>query len=142
LFQLLTLPWVRELPAAALKSLLVAAAKCQYKAMFHWLLQQPQAPKDDAEVQDCAERLRLSACDAEDRNADLCSYVAHDVLAGPPLWEPDFPEASDSESYDEMGLPLLREVLSVVKSVSLSEWSRPWLLLGQPGACLHRVHTM
>jgi hypothetical protein len=108
MFQLLMLPWVQQLSAVVLKDLLVAAAQWQCKALFHWLLQQPQAPKGDADVQEYAGVLRFTAGSTK---ADPCCYVPEE----PPSpvrrlqLEPDTPEASDSESYDERGKPVDKE---------------------------------
>jgi hypothetical protein len=107
MFHLLTLPWVRQLPAATLKTLLVAAGEYQCKALFQWLLQQPQAPRDDAEVQDFVGLFRSSTG----------SLKAYPCCYSPPAQSPmshwrldhDTPEAAASESYDEMGVSVKKK---------------------------------
>jgi hypothetical protein len=104
MFQLLTVPWVRQLPAAALKGLLVAAGEWQCKALFHWLLQQPQAPRDDAEVQEFANLLRFSA---GTRKADPCCY-SPEAWTAVSCWRHDYESHGGSlpETYDELGDPV------------------------------------
>jgi hypothetical protein len=94
LFKLLTLPWVQQLQSDALKDLLLAAGERQFKAMFHWLLQQPHAPRDDAEVQGYIDLLRLSAGAPA---ADPCCWVPKPLPRPAPLQRQVRLEGSESE---------------------------------------------
>jgi hypothetical protein len=95
MFQLLTLPWVQQLPAGVLKGLLVAAAERQFKALFHWLLQQPQAPRDDAEVQGYVDLLRLSTGAPA---ADPCCWAPQPLPSRIPLQQQHYNECGESVS--------------------------------------------
>jgi hypothetical protein len=97
MFQLSMLPWVQQLPAVALKGLLLAAGEYQFKAMFHELLQLPQVPRDDAEVQEATDLLAFSACAV---SGDPYCYVPR-VFSMPSWWGVNAPKAFSSESDDE-----------------------------------------
>jgi hypothetical protein len=116
MFQLLTLPWVGQLPACAVKDLLVAAGERQFKGLFNWLLQQPQAPRDDAEVQGHGELLLFSTGAAE---ADPC--YTPEVCAGL-MTKFDGLQASDSDSDDDMSTQRRAE-LEILEYEEYEEWS-------------------
>lgn len=60
LFPLLQLPWARQLPAAVVRTLLQSAAERQARPTFDHLMQLPQAPRGDAEVQGWSDALQVS----------------------------------------------------------------------------------
>ena len=91
LFPLLLLPWAQQLPAACVKALLLAAAERHAGALFEHLLQLPQAPRADPEVQAYADIMRFS-CAA----ADPADYAPQDKKR---QWE--FESESESEGEEE-----------------------------------------
>jgi hypothetical protein len=97
LFPLLLLPWAQQLPAACVKALLQAAAERHARVLFERLLQLPQAPRDDAEVQVYAEVVRFS-CAA----ADLTDFAPQEKKREQSVVEED--DSSSLSSGSESGL--------------------------------------